>query len=33
VFVVVVLLLVGGGWYFLVIQAQAGVPAPAGLIV
>src|SRR5260370_28335876 len=33
VFVVVVLLLVGGGWYFFVIQAQAGVPAPAGLIV
>src|SRR5260370_1021255 len=33
VFVVVVLLLVGAGWYFFVLQAQAGVPAPAGLIV
>jgi FecR-like protein len=33
VFVVVMLLLVGGGWYFLVIQAQAGVPAPAALVV
>ena len=33
VFVVVVLLLVGGGWYFFVVQAQAGVPAPAGLVV
>ncbi len=32
-FVVVVLLLVGGGWYFFVVQAQAGVPAPAALIV
>jgi hypothetical protein len=32
-FVVVVLLLVGGGWYFFVIQAQAGVPAPAALLV
>ena len=32
-FVVVVLLLVGGGWYFFVIQAQAGVPAPAALVV
>jgi FecR protein len=31
--VVVVLLLVGGGWYFLVLQAQAGVPAPAALLV
>jgi hypothetical protein len=31
--VVVVLLLVGGGWYFFVIQAQAGVPAPAALVV
>jgi FecR-like protein len=27
------LLLVGGGWYFLVVQAQAGVPAPAALLV
>src|SRR5260370_41231196 len=33
VFVVAVVLLVGGGWYFFVIQAQAGVPAPADLIV
>src|SRR5216684_5869358 len=33
VFVVLVLLLVGGGWYFFVVQAQAGVPAPAALIV
>lgn len=33
VFVVVVLLLVGGGWYFLVVQAQAGVSAPAALLV
>jgi hypothetical protein len=30
---VVALLLIGGGWYFFVIQAQAGVPAPAGLVV
>lgn len=28
-----VLLLVGGGWYFFVIQAQAGVPAQAALVV
>src|SRR5713226_9751069 len=33
VFAVVVLLLVGGGWYFLVVQAQAGVPSPAALVV
>jgi hypothetical protein len=25
--------LVGGGWYFFVVQAQAGVPAPAALVV
>ncbi|TME55662.1 MAG: FecR domain-containing protein [Chloroflexi bacterium] len=31
--VVVLLLLVGGGWYFFVVQAQAGVPAPAALVV
>src|SRR5438309_10922036 len=31
--VVVLLLLVGGGWYFLVVQAQAGIPAPAALVV
>src|SRR6266567_1094903 len=33
VFIVVVLLMVGGGWYFFVVQAQAGVTAPAGLVV
>jgi len=33
VFIVVVLLMVGGGWYFFVVQAQAGVIAPAGLVV
>ena len=33
VFAVVVLLLVGAGWYFFVVQAQAGVPAPAALVV
>ena len=33
VFVVLVLLMVGGGWYFLVVQAQASVPAPAALVV
>src|SRR6266566_4528184 len=33
VFVVILLLLVGGGWYFFVVQAQAGVPAPAALVV
>jgi len=33
VFVVVVLLIAGGGWYFLVVQAQAGIPAPAALVV
>ncbi len=33
VFVVLVLLLVGGGWYFFVVQVQAGVPAPAALVV
>src|SRR4029077_15608361 len=32
-FLVVLLLLVGGGWYFFVVQAQAGVPAPAALVV
>jgi hypothetical protein len=31
--VVLVLLLVGGGWYFFVVQAQAGVPAPAALLI
>src|SRR5438309_2206477 len=31
--VVVLLLLVGGGWYFFVVQAQAGVSAPAALVV
>ncbi len=33
VFVVLAILLVGGGWYFLVVQAQAGVTAPASLLV
>ncbi len=33
VFVVILLLVVGGGWYFFVVQAQAGVPAPAALVV
>ena len=33
VFVVIVLLMVGGGWYFLVVQAQASVPAPAAVVV
>src|SRR5712691_1757117 len=33
VIVVVALLIVGGGWYFLVVQAQAGIPAPAALVV
>ena len=31
--IVLVLLLVGGGWYFFVVQAQAGIPAPAALMV
>jgi hypothetical protein len=30
---VLAILLVGGGWYFLVVQAQAGVNAPASLVV
>jgi hypothetical protein len=29
----VALLLVGGGWYFFVVQAQAGIPAPAAVVV
>src|SRR5712671_3636445 len=33
VFVVLALLIAGGGWYFLVVQAQAGIPAPAALVV
>lgn len=33
VVVVLALLLVGGGYYFLVVQAQASVPAPAALVV
>src|SRR5260370_19267212 len=33
VFVVLALLIAGGGWYFLVVQAQAGIPSPAALVV
>src|SRR5260370_8172961 len=33
VFVVLALLIAGGGWYFVVVQAQAGIPAPAALVV
>ena len=33
VFVALVLLMVGGAWFFLVVQAQASVPAPAALVV
>lgn len=33
VLLLVALLVVGGGYYFFVVQAQAGVPAPAALVV
>lgn len=33
VFIALALLAVGGGWYFFVVQAQAGVAAPAALVV